>query len=433
MARKVRDAGLETRNARRRLKVQGKPYWKALNQGLHIGYRKHSKGGTWVARRLNEQGRYRETGLNMADDFQDADGVVVLDFQQAQEAARQWYQAEIRKERGLDPDTKGSYTVADALRDYMAHYAIEGKAVKETQQRIDVLIIPTLGNIELARLTTKKITDWHHGLAASPARLRTSKRAEKLNTKPLDKNNQDAVRCRRATTNRILTILKAALNYAWKEGRIASDAPWRKVKPFKNVEAPVIRYLTEAECVRLVNACPEDFRYMVKGALLTGCRYSELASLKVADYNPDNATIIIRTSKSGKSRHVVLTEEGKRFFKAATIGKESKEIIFTHKDGSSWGRSHQSKPLSDACKAAKISPAVSFHILRHTHGSLLAMKGVPMPVIAQQLGHADTRMTEKHYAHLSPSYVADTIRQHFPALGLPEDSNITQFKPGKTA
>ena len=37
-----------------------------------------------------------------------------------------------------------------------------------------------------------------------------------------------------------------------------------------------------------------------------------------------------------------------------------------------------------------------------------------MGVIAEQLGHADTRMTEKHYAHLAPSYVADTIRAHFP-------------------
>ena len=36
------------------------------------------------------------------------------------------------------------------------------------------------------------------------------------------------------------------------------------------------------------------------------------------------------------------------------------------------------------------------------------MRGVPMGVIAEQLGHADTRMTEKHYAHLAPSYIADT-------------------------
>ena len=41
-----------------------------------------------------------------------------------------------------------------------------------------------------------------------------------------------------------------------------------------------------------------------------------------------------------------------------------------------------------------------------------------MGAIAEQLGHADTRMTEKHYAHLAPPYVADTIRAHFPTLGL---------------
>jgi integrase len=55
-------------------------------------------------------------------------------------------------------------------------------------------------------------------------------------------------------------------------------------------------------------------------------------------------------------------------------------------------------------------------VLRDTHGSLLAMRGVPMAVIARQLGHADTRMTEKHYAHLAPNYVADTIRESFPRL-----------------
>jgi integrase len=60
------------------------------------------------------------------------------------------------------------------------------------------------------------------------------------------------------------------------------------------------------------------------------------------------------------------------------------------------GASHQQRPLAEAVKRAKISPAPTFHILRHTHASLLAMRGVPMGVIAAQLGHRDTRMTEKH-------------------------------------
>ena len=49
------------------------------------------------------------------------------------------------------------------------------------------------------------------------------------------------------------------------------------------------------------------------------------------------------------------------------------------------------------------------------------MRGVPMAVIAEQLGHADTRVTEKHYAHLGPSYVADTVRRAFDEIGLLED------------
>jgi hypothetical protein len=45
--------------------------------------------------------------------------------------------------------------------------------------------------------------------------------------------------------------------------------------------------------------------------------------------------------------------------------------------------------------------------------SILAMQAVPMALIARQLGHSDTRMTERHYAHLAPNYVADTIRASF--------------------
>jgi hypothetical protein len=58
----------------------------------------------------------------------------------------------------------------------------------------------------------------------------------------------------------------------------------------------------------------------------------------------------------------------------------------------------------------------------------LVMRGVPMGVIAEQLGHADTRMTEKHYAHLAPSYIADTIRAHFPTLGIAVDATVTAMK-----
>ena len=61
----------------------------------------------------------------------------------------------------------------------------------------------------------------------------------------------------------------------------------------------------------------------------------------------------------------------------------------------------------------------------------LAMQGVPLPVIARQLGHADTRMIERHYAHLSLSYVADTVRADFPKLGIVEPSNARNISGDK--
>jgi len=63
-------------------------------------------------------------------------------------------------------------------------------------------------------------------------------------------STSDAKRGRRATANRVLTILKAALNHAWKEGKAASDSAWRRVKPFREVAAANVRYLTAAECAR---------------------------------------------------------------------------------------------------------------------------------------------------------------------------------------
>ncbi|MDR3450364.1 MAG: site-specific integrase [Alphaproteobacteria bacterium] len=363
--------------------------------------------------------------LGVADDAQDADGKTALSFDQAQRAARKWFEEEKRKDSGEEEVFDGTYTVEDALRDYLKYYSVEGKGVAFTTSTIETHIKPTLGKIQLARLNTKKIANWHHDIATSAAMLRTGKSAEKRNTRTHATDDADAVRRRRATANRILTVLKAALNYAWKEGKVASDTAWRKVKPFRNVDAPVVRYLTEAECTRLVNTCPDDFRLIVKGALLTGCRYGELCALIKNDFNPDAGTVTVRMSKSGKARHVVLTNEGKTFFETITANKQGAGFIFTREDSEEWKTSHQKRPLIEACRRAKIKPAISFHVLRHTHGSMLAMKGVPMPVIAKQLGHADTRMTEKHYAHLSPSYVADTIRQNFPTLGIAEKSNVT--------
>ena len=426
MARTVRDTNLETRSARLRLRIRAEPYWRGLEKGFFLGYRRRANGGTWLARRRLANGGYAEHRISTTDDLQDADGVAVLDYGQAQKAARAWWRADLRREEGHDTRS-GPFTVADAVADYLTAFERRGgKSVYATRRAAETHILPVLGTTLVAKLTAKKIEDWHHTLAER-APLARSKPGRKPNHRRADES-ADGVRKRRATANRILTVLKAALNHAWKAGHVASDDAWRRVKPFKAVETARVRYLTDAECVRLVNACKLDFRDLVRGALLTGCRYSELASMHVADFNADAGIITLRESKAGKPRHVVLTSEGQRLFAGRTAGKLGDDPIFVRADGGRWGKSHQLRPMIDASRLAKIKPAVSFHVLRHTHGSTLAMRGVPMGVIAEQLGHADTRMTEKHYAHLAPSYVADTIRANFPTLGITKEGAVRALR-----
>jgi integrase len=426
MARTVRDTNLETRTARLRLLIRSEPYWRGLERGFFLGYRRRSKGGSWTARRRKAGGGYIEHRIGTTDDLQDADGVAILDYRHAQQRARDWWRAELRREEGHDTRQE-PFTVTDAWGDYVKAFERRGgKSVYETRRAAETHILPALGATPVAKLTAKKIQDWHHGLAEKRARART--RPGRKQNYRTSETGPDGIRKRRATANRIMTILKATLNQAWKAGHVASDDAWRRVKPFREVETARVRYLTEAEWVRLVNACEPAFRNLVRGALLTGCRYSELTAMTVADFNPDAGIITVQTSKAGKPRHVVLTDEGHRLFSPLTAGKQTRDPIFAGEDGRAWGNSHQLRRMRDASTRAKIKPAVSFHVLRHTYGSTLAMKGVPMGVIAEQLGHADTRMTEKHYAHLAPSYVADTIRAHFPTLGIGSDQSVVLLR-----
>jgi integrase len=84
--------------------------------------------------------------------------------------------------------------------------------------------------------------------------------------------------------------------------------------------------------------------------------------------------------------------------------------------GREWQPSQQQSPMVTACKRARIAGA-SFHTLRHTWASLAVMAGMPLMVVARNLGHVDTRMVEKHYGHLAPSFVADAIRAAAPRFG----------------
>jgi integrase len=278
---------------------------------------------------------------------------------------------------------------------------------------------------EVASLTSERLRHWRNDLAEQPRRLRTPKgKAQKYRNSG---RNDDARRARRATANRTWTVLRAALNHAFAEGKVASDIAWRKVKPFKAVDSARGRYLTHTEAQRLINASEPEFRLLVQAALMTGARYGTLTQLIVADFNPDVGTISIRTSRKSKPYHVVLTDEGVEFFRQICAGRAGDDVMLRRADGAPWGTAHQLRPIKEASARAKISPPVNFHCLRHTWASHAVMNGVPLIVVARNLGHVDTRMVERHYGHLAESYVTDAIRNAGPRFSI-ESSNIRRLR-----
>jgi integrase len=410
MPRQVRDSSLESRAARGRIKVRHKPYFRLIEPGLHLGYRKLASGpGTWIARRYTGAGKYAvenlraEHALIVADDYADADGVTVLSFAQAQSAAR----------AARHGPRNGRYTVAAAIADYLDARAADGRDISDSRSRANAHILPALGDQEAAALTAEQLRKWHRALANAAPRRRT---------RPGDAQQfgeRGEKRRRQASANRVLTILKAALNHAFQDGKVAADTEWRKAKPFRGVEASRLRYLSLAEAKRLINGAEPSFRLMVQAALQTGARYGQLAALTVADFNADVGTLRMRSRKGDgheREHHCTLTEEGAGFFRTVCAGRAGRELLFRNGDRE-WRKSEQNRPMIAACEHAKIAPAVSFHALRHTWASLAVMAGVPLLVIAKNLGHADTRMVERHYGHLAPSYVAEAIRAGAPRFG----------------
>lgn len=381
-----------------------------MDPGLHLGYRRSSSGGSWLVRVYLGNQAYRLEKLATADDKGEPDGHNVLSFSQAQAKARTRMSELTRAAAGL-PTHRGPYTVKMAFDDYLEWLEQEGRSdrtISDTRAAFEAHATPKLGPTRADRLTTYQLKGWLSALAKSAPRLRT-KAGKKQHHRSVDMTDEEVRRQRRSAANRVLTYVKAALNLAWRSNKIESDKAWRAVKPFKGADASRARYLQLDECRVLLAACEEDFGELVKAGLHTGARYSELARLSVQDFNPDVGTIAVRKSKNGKPRHVILTDEGRTFFAAVVKRASNRQFLFVRADGEPWKASWQHRPMKAASAAARIK-GVSFHILRHTWASHAVMNGVPLLVVARNLGHRDTRMVEKHYGHLAPSYEADAIR-----------------------
>jgi integrase len=408
---------LETREQRARLRSRPEPYWRSVSRGVALGYRKGPVVSHWYVRRF-AGGQYRKEVIGQADDGVPADGVNVLSWPQVLKKA---LSGEVQATLAAK-----SLTVNELLTLYWDHRRAKSRSdysVATDEGKLRAHVVAKFGDDQVADLTTQDLARWRDALVGKVRREPDEPEDETA--------KREAKRRAQATADRIWRVFKAALNYGYNTGRVPTDNPWRKLKPFRGVDKPRDRFLSVDECRRLLNACPADFRALVRGAMLTGLRYGEITRLKVADYG--DRVLLVPAGKPGTSRRLPLTSEGTEFFDQVTAGKAGTALVFTRADGEPWAMQDQKRRMIVACMAAKIEPRATFHTLRHTYGSLLVNSGGSLNVISKALGHADTRMTQRVYAHLQEDVMRKELEKALPRIGKRMRSNVKRLDRAKAA
>lgn len=416
MTRTVRGGRLETRTARLKLPPRARAYWNVTAKpGLHLGYRRlANRNGTWIARTYQGRpGVYEQRAFAQADDYAESDGTEVLTYYEA-----------AQRIAGVAPAVRHSsaYSVQDALTSYLEYIARHRKSIVDARSRVNSYVAPYFGQRPLSTLTPADFEAWSKWAYAHDPRAGAATRKRR------DITGAELERRRKATLNKVITYLKAALDRAYQQGHIENRAAWARLRKFKATDSARIARLSDDEARRLTNAAAPDFRRLLEVALLTGARYGELIAFRARDFDDRSATLLVADSKSGKPRRIPLTDEGRQLLNSLTAGKEPDEVILVKQDGSAWKKDEQAERMRQTCVAANISPPINFHAIRHTTASLLVEKGVPLAFVADMLGHSDTRMVSKHYSHLARNVVHEEIRAKLPNFSVRVDSTVRKLR-----
>jgi integrase len=421
-----------------------------LGIGLSLGYYRAASGpGTWYATYYDPQAtpKERRERLGYADDYDLADGVQILSWEQAEARARMWA-ASVKEDppapkvAGALKAAKAAYTVDRAWEDYCQDAMIRGvRGLSNMKLVYDASIRSVLGSIEVEKLTYPQIKDWRDQYANTPRRTNLSEKTRakrerliatgKLQAPKLtEEEQQDRLRARRETANRVLSNLKAALNYALATERVDCSPVWDRVKPFPKTAKKRERVLEPEERSKLIAACDDAFRPLVLAAMFTGARYGELAKAQVKDFNPRTRTFRIRFGKA-KGGYAVrdchLTDEALAWFQQQTKGRDPEEPMFKRPgvsrtkraegsgDGEGWMAYDQVYAMEQAVKRAGI-PKITFHELRHTYATDLLMSGCEPIFVMEALGHKSLRMLERNYGHIMRAAHVAAINKHAPKV-----------------
>jgi integrase len=307
--------------------------------------------------------------------------------------------AEVRKATRADP------TIAELCDLYLAEGVATKKAstVTADRARIGRHVKPVLGRKQLRSLTRADITRFLSDVASGKTAVdeRTRKRGRAI------------VRGGPIAANRALATLSAVLAFANERG-LRADNPVRGVKKFK--EGKRTRFLSIEEFGRL-GAALRDAEASgvnlyaiaaIRLLILTGCRKTEILSLRWHEVDIDSGFLRLGDSKTG-AKEVYLGAPAIVLLAGVPRQNGNPHVICGEKTGGHyvglqkvWNSIRQTAGLDD----------VRLHDLRHSFASMAVSGGSSLSVIGALLGHKNNATTAR-YAHLQD----DPIRRASEGIG----------------
>ena len=165
-----------------------------------------------------------------------------------------------------------------------------------------------------------------------------------------------------------------------------------------------MRFLSEAEMVRLSECSSLELRQILAVLIHTGMRKGELQNLKWVDLDFDRGLIVLTQTKNGKMRYIPMNAVVKQVLLQRRLDKNSEVWVFAGSDGESY---NFRKAFETARMKAGLED-VHIHDLRHTFASHLCMSGADLMTVKELLGHSSLAMTER-YSHLTNSHKASAV------------------------
>lgn len=209
------------------------------------------------------------------------------------------------------------------------------------------------------------------------------------------------------TVNNVLQLAKKILNVAV-DYELISANPWRDVKRLK-VPKRDFRYWTQSESDKFLKRCKEldpEFHDLVLFAIRTGLRLGEIQALARKDLDFENGLIRVGATwsirlgkkldrtKNGEIGFVPMTPQVRAVLLTKKMMKPNQQVFRPSMV------QHARERLLAMCDKAMVQK-LTFHDLRHTFASQLAMGGLDMYRIQKLMRHKHSEMTQR-YAHLHP-------------------------------